>query len=240
MDDKTKCPFTGGPRGPMNRDWWPTTLDVSVLHRNSTLSDPMGEAFDYAKEFKSLDLNAVIKDLHALMTDSQEWWPADFGHYGGLMIRLAWHAAGTYRITDGRGGAGAGQQRFAPLNSWPDNANLDKARRLLWPIKQKYGRKISWADLMVLAGNVALEFDGLQDVRFRRRPRRRLGARGAVLGPRGHVAGRRALQRRTPAFRAAGRGADGPDLRQSGRAERQCRTRSRRPRTSARRSSAWR
>jgi catalase-peroxidase len=156
MDDKTKCPFTGS-RGPANRDWWPNTLDVSVLHRNSTLSDPMGKDFDYAKEFKSLDLNAVIKDLHALMTDSQEWWPADFGHYGGLMIRLAWHAAGTYRITDGRGGAGAGQQRFAPLNSWPDNANLDKARRLLWPIKQKYGRKISWADLMVLAGNVALE-----------------------------------------------------------------------------------
>ncbi len=156
MDDKTKCPFTGS-RGPANRDWWPNALDVSVLHRNSTLSDPMGKDFDYAKEFKSLDLNAVIKDLHALMTDSQEWWPADFGHYGGLMIRLAWHAAGTYRITDGRGGAGAGQQRFAPLNSWPDNANLDKARRLLWPIKQKYGRKISWADLMVLAGNVALE-----------------------------------------------------------------------------------
>jgi catalase-peroxidase len=157
MDDKTKCPFTGGSRGHTNRDWWPNTLDVSVLHRNSTLSDPMDEAFDYAKEFKTLDLNAVIKDLHALMTDSQEWWPADFGHYGGLMIRLAWHAAGTYRITDGRGGAGTGQQRFAPLNSWPDNANLDKARRLLWPIKQKYGRKISWADLMVLAGNVALE-----------------------------------------------------------------------------------
>ena len=157
MDDKTKCPFTGGGRGHANRDWWPGTLDVSVLHRNSTLSDPMGEAFDYAKEFKSLDLNALIKDLTALMTDSQEWWPADFGHYGGLMIRLAWHAAGTYRTTDGRGGAGAGQQRFAPLNSWPDNANLDKARRLLWPLKQKYGRKISWADLMVLAGNVALE-----------------------------------------------------------------------------------
>jgi catalase-peroxidase len=156
MDAKVddKCPFSGGRR---NRDWWPNTLDISVLHRNSTLSDPMGEAFDYAKEFKSLDLNAVIKDLHALMTDSQAWWPADFGHYGGLFIRLAWHAAGTYRITDGRGGAGAGQQRFAPLNSWPDNANLDKGRRLLWPIKQKYGRKISWADLMVLVGNVALE-----------------------------------------------------------------------------------
>src|SRR5215212_8378596 len=156
MDDKTKCPFTGG-RGPGNRDWWPNALDVSVLHRNSTLSDPMGEAFNYAKEFKSLDLNAVIKDLNALMTDSQEWWPADFGHYGGLMVRLAWHAAGTYRIADGRGGAGSGQQRFAPLNSWPDNANLDKARRLLWPIKQKYGKKLSWADLLVLAGNVALE-----------------------------------------------------------------------------------
>src|SRR5256884_489706 len=162
MDAKTdesagKCPFTGGTRGHMNRDWWPQQLDLHFLHRNSTLSDPMGEAFDYATEFKTLDLNAVIKDLHALMTDPQEWWPADFGHYGGLMIRMAWHSAGTYRIADGRGGAGAGQQRFAPLNSWPDNANLDKARRLLWPIKQKYGRKISWADLMILAGNVALE-----------------------------------------------------------------------------------
>lgn len=166
-DDKSagKCPFTGG-HGPTNRDWWPSTLDVSVLHRNSTLSDPMGQAFDYAKEFKTLDLNAVIKDLTALMTDSQEWWPADFGHYGGLMVRLAWHAAGTYRITDGRGGAGAGQQRFAPLNSWPDNANLDKARRLLWPIKQKYGRKLSWADLMVLAGNVALESMGFKTFGF--------------------------------------------------------------------------
>jgi catalase-peroxidase len=157
-DDKSagKCPFTSA-RGQRNRNWWPDALDIEMLHRNSPLSDPLGKDFDYAKEFKSLDLNAVIKDLHALMTDSQEWWPADFGHYGGLMIRMAWHSAGTYRITDGRGGAGAGQQRFAPLNSWPDNANLDKARRLLWPIKQKYGRKISWADLMILAGNVALE-----------------------------------------------------------------------------------
>src|SRR6187455_837862 len=163
MADGNKCPFTGGHA---NRDWWPKQLDVSVLHRNSDQSDPMGEAFDYAKEFKTLDLNAVIKDLHALMTDSQPWWPADFGHYGGLMIRLAWHAAGTYRITDGRGGAGTGQQRFAPLNSWPDNANLDKARRLLWPIKQKYGRKLSWADLMVLAGNVALESMGFKTFGF--------------------------------------------------------------------------
>jgi catalase-peroxidase len=172
MDAKTddkgegKCPFTGGSRGHTNRDWWPDHLNLQGLHGNSTLSDPMGEAFDYAKEFKTLDLNAVIKDLHALMTDSQAWWPADFGHYGGLFIRLAWHAAGTYRTTDGRGGAGAGQQRFAPLNSWPDNANLDKARRLLWPIKQKYGKKISWADLFVLVGNVALESMGFKTFGF--------------------------------------------------------------------------
>jgi catalase-peroxidase len=166
MSSESKCPFKGGAQGPMNRDWWPKQLDLQGLHQNSKLSDPMGESFDYAKEFKSLDLNAVIKDLTALMTDSQEWWPADFGHYGGLFIRMAWHSAGTYRITDGRGGAGAGQQRFAPLNSWPDNANLDKARRLLWPIKQKYGKKISWADLMVLAGNVALESMGFKTFGF--------------------------------------------------------------------------
>ncbi|CAO3403451.1 catalase/peroxidase HPI [Azospirillum palustre] len=182
MDAKTdesagKCPFSGGGggsagggggggRGRRNRDWWPNALDLEMLHRNSALSDPMGKDFDYAREFQSLDLDAVIKDLHAVMTDSQDWWPADFGHYGGLMIRMAWHSAGTYRITDGRGGAGTGQQRFAPLNSWPDNANLDKARRLLWPVKQKYGRKLSWADLMVLAGNVALESMGFKTFGF--------------------------------------------------------------------------
>ena len=165
-DDKSagKCPVMHTAK--TNRDWWPKQLNLDVLHRNSSLPDPMGESFDYAKEFKSLDLNAAVKDLHALMTDSQEWWPADFGHYGGLMIRMAWHAAGTYRIADGRGGAGAGQQRFAPLNSWPDTANLDKARRLLWPVKQKYGRKISWADLMVLAGNVALDSMGFKTFGF--------------------------------------------------------------------------
>ncbi len=166
MDGESKCPFTGGTRAHANRDWWPNQLNLGVLHQHSTLSDPMGEAFDYAKEFKSLDLNAVIKDLHALMTDSQEWWPADFGHYGPLFIRMAWHSAGTYRIGDGRGGAGAGQQRFAPLNSWPDNVSLDKARRLLWPIKQKYGRKLSWADLMILTGNVALESMGFKTFGF--------------------------------------------------------------------------
>jgi catalase-peroxidase len=163
---ESKCPFSHGASAPTNRDWWPNQLDVQILHQHSNLSNPMGEDFDYAKEFKTLDLNAVVKDLHALMTDSQDWWPADFGHYGGLFIRMAWHSAGTYRIGDGRGGAGAGQQRFAPLNSWPDNVNLDKARRLLWPIKQKYGRKISWADLMILAGNVALESMGFKTFGF--------------------------------------------------------------------------
>ena len=166
MDSESKCPFAGGRHGPTNRDWWPNQLDLRILHQHSALSNPMGEAFDYAREFNSLDLDAVIKDLHALMTDSQDWWPADFGHYGGLFIRMAWHLAGTYRIGDGRGGAGTGQQRFAPVDSWPDNANLDKARRLLWPIKQKYGRKISWGDLMILAGNVALEAMGFKTFGF--------------------------------------------------------------------------
>src|SRR5579863_1757350 len=166
MENDGKCPFAGGPRAHTNRDWWPSQLNVHVLHQHSTLSNPMGEGFDYAKEFNSLDLDAVIKDLHALMTDSQDWWPADYGHYGPLFIRMAWHLAGTYRIGDGRGGGGAGQQRFAPLDSWPDNANLDKARRLLWPIKRKYGRKISWADLMILAGNVALDSMGFKTFGF--------------------------------------------------------------------------
>jgi catalase-peroxidase len=177
MDTKTdtagKCPVAHGqnpqgntPRGRSNRDWWPSQLNVQILHTHTALANPLGKSFDYAEEFKTLDLDAVKQDLHALMTDSKDWWPADFGHYGGLFIRMAWHSAGTYRITDGRGGAGMGQQRFAPLNSWPDNVNLDKARRLLWPIKQKYGNKISWADLMILTGNVALESMGFKTFGF--------------------------------------------------------------------------
>ena len=167
MSTEAKCPFNHAPgSGMTNQDWWPNQLKLNVLHQHSALSDPMGTEFNYAEEFKSLDLAAVKKDLLALMTDSQDWWPADFGHYGPLFIRMAWHSAGTYRTGDGRGGAGAGQQRFAPLNSWPDNVNLDKARRLLWPIKQKYGKKISWAELMILTGNVALESMGFKTFGF--------------------------------------------------------------------------
>ena len=234
MDTKTemrtgKCPVVHGTTNlgmRSNSDWWPNQLNLKILRQNSPLSDPMGEAFDYAEEFKKLDFAALKKDLAALMTDSQDWWPADFGHYGGLFIRMAWHAAGTYRVGDGRGGAGAGQQRFAPLNSWPDNASLDKARRLLWPIKQKYGRKISWADLMILAGNVALESMGFKTFGFG-------GGRADVWEPDESVYwGKEKVwfpdprsderyTRRPPARESARRRADGPHLRESEWAERQ-------------------
>ncbi len=208
-----------------NRTWWPNQLNLKILHQHSALSNPMGEEFDYAEEFKSLDLDAVRKDLYALMTDSQEWWPADYGHYGPFFIRMAWHSAGTYRIGDGRGGATSGTQRFAPLNSWPDNANLDKARRLLWPIKQKYGRKISWADLMVLTGNCALESMGFKTFGF-------AGGRADVWepeediywGPEDKWLGDKRYTGDRELEESARCRADGSDLRESGGAERQARS----------------
>ena len=229
MND-SRCPVIHGARGnaagagTSNRDWWPNQLKLSVLHQHSALSNPMGEAFDYAEEFESLDLDAVKTDIFELMTASQDWWPADYGHYGPLFIRMAWHSAGTYRTGDGRGGARTGTQRFAPLNSWPDNGNLDKARMLLWPVKRKYGRKISWADLMILAGNCALESMGFRTFGF-------AGGREDVWEPEEDIywgsevewlgdrrySGDRELE--TP----SGRRPDGPDLRQPGRAERQSR-----------------
>jgi catalase-peroxidase len=191
MSTEAKCPFhiaaTPAASHPGNRAWWPEQLNLAHLHAHAPASNPMGASFDYAAEFERLDLEAVVRDLHALMTDSQPWWPADYGHYGPLFIRMAWHSAGTYRTHDGRGGAGNGTQRFAPLNSWPDNGNLDKARRLLWPIKRKYGRAISWADLMILAGNVALESMGFKTFGF---------AGGRADGWEPDVAGRPALRRR--------------------------------------------
>jgi catalase (peroxidase I) len=225
VSTESQCPVSNGTskyaarRSPTNADWWPNQLNLKILHQNSPLSDPMGPEFNYAEEFKRLDLSAVMKDLHALMTQSQEWWPADYGHYGPLFIRMAWHAAGTYRIGDGRGGAGAGYQRFAPLNSWPDNASLDKARRLLWPIKQKYGQKLSWADLMVLAGNVALESMGFKTFGFGRWARGCVGARRDLLGARARLAGGGTLPRPWPVRPSLWRGSDGADLRESGRAQ---------------------
>ena len=233
MNEDSKCPVTGGAnkptagRGTSNRDWWPNQLNLKVLHQNCPMSNPLGEEFNYAEEFKKLDLEALKKDLYALMTDSQDWWPADFGHYGGLFIRMAWHGAGTYRIGDGRGGGGSGAQRLAPLNSWPDNVSLDKARRLLWPIKQKYGNKISWADLMIFAGNCALESMGFKTFGFgfgrediwEPDDTTYWGAESEWLAtsdkPKSRYTGDRELRE------SSRRRTDGPDLRQPGRAGRQ-------------------
>ncbi len=213
-------PKTGG-RPHTNRDWWPNQLDLSVLHAHSSKSNPLGADFSYAKEFEKLDVEALKRDITEVLTTSQDWWPADFGHYGGLMIRMSWHAAGTYRIQDGRGGAGDGGQRFAPLNSWPDNANLDKARRLLWPVKQKYGQSALLGRPARARRQRRPGVDGFQDLRFRLRSRRRLGARGDLLGPGRRVARRRALRLRQGDGAERRRDRDGPHLRQPRRATRQ-------------------
>ena len=227
--------------GNANQGWWPNRLNLKILAKHPPVANPMGADFDYAAEFTSLDLPAVKRDIAEVLTTSQDWWPADFGHYGPFMIRMAWHSAGTYRISDGRGGAGAGQQRFAPLNSWPDNGNLDKARRLLWPVKKKYGQQTLVGRPDGAGRQRRPGVDGLQDLRLRRRPRGRLGARrGRLLGSRADLARRRALHRRPRPREPAGRGPDGPDLRQPRGPERQPGPARRRPATSARRSAGWR
>ena len=238
------CPVVPGlthpTQGDANQDWWPSGLNLKILAKNPAVADPMGEEFNYAEEFKTLDLAAVKRDIAAVLTDSKDWWPADFGHYGPLMIRMAWHLAGTYRINDGRGGAGAGQQRFAPLNSWPDNVSLDKARRLVWPVKKKYGRKISWGDLMVLTGNVALETMGFKTFGFGG-GRVDVGSRTTTStgGPRppgwttSATAATASCKSRWPRSRWA-------SSTSTRRARTGTRTRSPRPATSARRSAGWR
>ena len=240
------CPVAAGrpnhpTEGAGNRDWWPNQLNLTILRKNPAVANPMGEDFDYAAEFKTLDLDAVKRDIEEVMTTSQDWWPADFGHYGPLFIRMAWHSAGTYRISDGRGGAGAGSSASRRSTAGRTTANLDKARRLLWPVKQKYGRKHLVGRPDDPRRQLRPGVDGLQDLRLRRRPRGRLGARrGRLLGSRGHVARRRALHRRPGAREPARRRPDGPHLREPGRARTATRTRSPRPGTSARRSAAWR